>query len=94
MTIKADYHLHSSFSGDSDTPMEDMVLQGISQGLSTMCFTEHLDMDYPYQNAEEGLFELNTDSYLYELIRLKVVDYITDSTICEVMKKTKSSRGL
>ena len=71
MTIKADYHLHSSFSGDSDTPMEDMVLQGISQGLSTMCFTEHLDMDYPYQNAEEGLFELNTDSYLYELIRLK-----------------------
>ena len=71
MTIKADYHLHSSFSGDSDTPMEDMVLQGISQGLSTMCFTEHLDMDYPYQNTEEGLFELNTDSYLYELIRLK-----------------------
>ena len=29
-----------------------------------------------------------------ELIRLEVVDYITDSTICEVMKKTKSSRGL
>ena len=28
-----------------------------------------------------------------ELIRLNVVDYITDSTICEVMKKTKSSRG-
>lgn len=29
-----------------------------------------------------------------ELIRLEVVDYITDSTICEVMKKTKLSRGL
>jgi len=28
-----------------------------------------------------------------ELIRLKVIDYITDSTVCEVMKKTKSSRG-
>jgi len=28
-----------------------------------------------------------------ELIRLGVVDYITDSTVCEVMKKTKSSRG-
>lgn len=28
-----------------------------------------------------------------ELIRLEVVDYITDTTICEVMKKTKSSRG-
>ena len=29
-----------------------------------------------------------------ELIRLEVVDYITDSTICEVMKKTKLSHGL
>ena len=29
-----------------------------------------------------------------ELICLKVVDYVTDTTICEVMKKTKSNRGL
>ncbi len=29
-----------------------------------------------------------------ELIRLEVVDYITDSTVCKVMKKTRSSRGL
>lgn len=29
-----------------------------------------------------------------ELIRLEVVDYITDSTVCEVMKKMKLSRGL
>jgi len=29
-----------------------------------------------------------------ELIRLEVVDYITDTTVCEVMKKTKLSRGL
>lgn len=28
-----------------------------------------------------------------ELIRLEVVDYITDSTICSVMKKTRSSHG-
>ncbi len=29
-----------------------------------------------------------------ELIRLEVVDYITDTTVCEVMKKTKLSPGL
>lgn len=28
-----------------------------------------------------------------ELIRLEVVDYITDTTICEVMKKTRLSHG-
>lgn len=47
MPITADYHLHSSFSGDSDTPMEEMILRGIEMGLSRMCFTEHNDFDYP-----------------------------------------------
>jgi hypothetical protein len=28
-----------------------------------------------------------------ELIRLEIVEYITDSTVCETMKKTKLSRG-
>ena len=38
MPITADCHLHSSFSGDSHMPMEEMVLQGIAQGLETMCW--------------------------------------------------------
>ncbi len=72
MKIKADYHLHSSFSGDSTTPMEEMILKGITLGLDTMCFTEHMDMDYIYNKSEDsGIFELNTDSYLYELLGLK-----------------------
>ncbi len=72
MAINADYHLHTSFSGDSAASMEDMILKGISIGLSSMCFTEHMDMDYVYVNPEEeGIFELNTDSYLYDLIKCK-----------------------
>jgi len=47
MPIKADYHLHSSFSGDSDASMEEMIRRGISLGLTTMCFTEHQDYDFP-----------------------------------------------
>ncbi len=72
MAIKADLHLHSSFSGDSTAPMEEMILKGTALGLTAMCFTEHSDPDYVYENPEEeGMFELNTDSYLYELIRCK-----------------------
>ena len=72
MPITADCHLHSSFSGDSDTPMEEMILQGIAQGLTTMCFTEHNDFDYPDFEGEPGeRFLLNADSYLYDLIRYK-----------------------
>lgn len=72
MAINADYHLHTSFSGDSTAPMEDMILKGISIGLTSMCFTEHMDMDYVYvKPEEEGMFELNTDSYLYDFIKYK-----------------------
>jgi len=72
MAITADYHMHSYFSGDSTDPMENMILKGIESGLKSMCFTEHYDMDYVYEIPEdEGIFELNTDSYLYELANLK-----------------------
>lgn len=42
----------------------------------------------------KGVSHWTMQAIANELIRLEVVDYITDSTICEVMKKTKSSRGL
>ena len=72
MPITADYHLHSSFSGDSDTPMEEMILKGIEFGLTRMCFTEHHDLDYPVtESTPEGFFELNPDSYLYDFLKLK-----------------------
>lgn len=72
MPITADFHLHSSFSGDSDTPMEEMILQGISQGLTVMCFTEHNDFDYPDSPEGPGSkFLLNTDAYLYDLLKYR-----------------------
>ncbi len=42
----------------------------------------------------EGASRWTMQAIADELIRLEVVDYITDSTVCEVMKKTKSNRGL
>lgn len=72
MPITADFHLHSSHSGDSETPMEAMIRQGISQGLTVMCFTEHNDFDFPASSDGDGTqFLLNTDSYLYDLIQYK-----------------------
>lgn len=72
MAILSDCHLHTHHSGDSDTPMEEMILQGIRQGLTTMCFTEHNDFEFPDSPEGPGsIFLLNTDSYLYELIQLK-----------------------
>lgn len=72
MPITTDFHLHSSFSGDSDTPMETMILKGIELGLAGMCFTEHNDFDYPVTEQDPaGFFELNPDAYLYDFLMLR-----------------------
>ena len=43
--------------------------------------------------APEGKDHWTMPMIADELIRLEVVDYITDTTVCEVMKKTNLSRG-
>lgn len=64
--MKADFHIHSSFSADSQAPMTQMIERGISLGLETMCFTEHMDFGMQY---EDLLFEVDTPSYFQELER-------------------------
>ena len=65
----ADSHIHSSFSADSDAPMEEMIRRGISLGLSSMCFTEHMDRDFPDDPNHD--FEVDTGTYYQEFLRLK-----------------------
>ncbi len=65
-----DCHMHSSFSSDSSTPMEEMILRAARLGLPGICFTEHLDPDYP--KIPEGLdFSLDIPAYREELYRLR-----------------------
>ena len=96
MAIKADYHIHTSFSGDSDAPMEEVIQKAVALGLTHICITEHYDPDYVYAPGEEGLFELNTDSYLYELLKLreKYKDQITVGFGVELGLQTHLKRAL
>lgn len=63
-----DFHLHSSFSTDSRTPMEKMVLEGIRLGLPAMCFTEHMDLDFP---SQEPAFLVDLPAYRNKILALK-----------------------
>ncbi len=58
--MKADFHLHSTFSGDGKVPPEEIIRTAIQKGLTAICFTDHLDMDFPYT---EFSFELDTEAY-------------------------------
>ncbi len=64
--ITADFHTHTDFSSDSEQPMEGALEALISKGIKTVCFTEHMDMDYP-----GGEFILDTAAYRARLLELR-----------------------
>ena len=68
MPICCDFHLHSSFSADSDATPKSMIEQAIRLGLDGICFTEHLDLDCPPEGPD---FALDLDTYFPEIARLK-----------------------
>lgn len=56
-----DTHMHSQFSGDSHTPQEDMIATARQKNLKGICFTDHLDIDYP---DEPETFLLDLPNYV------------------------------
>ena len=71
MAILTDYHTHSHFSGDCDTPMENMISQALLLGMTHLCFTEHLDLDYPVREGESLDFNLDTTEYRNHFLHLR-----------------------
>ena len=56
-----DTHMHCNFSGDSDADPEDMIRAAINAGLDGICFTDHLDYDFPSDPPD--LFVIDLDDY-------------------------------
>ncbi|MCZ2259566.1 histidinol-phosphatase HisJ family protein [Sporosarcina sp. G11-34] len=55
-----DYHMHSHFSADCSVSMEDMIVGSINKGMKEICFTEHIDYDYP---DETIVFDFDLNEY-------------------------------
>ncbi|MCR2018533.1 PHP domain-containing protein, partial [Blautia pseudococcoides] len=64
----ADHHMHTSFSSDSEAPMEHMVLGAIHRNMPSICFTEHMDFDFP---PGEFDFLVDMPAYQEKLMELK-----------------------
>ena len=76
--IQYDSHIHTAFSTDSDTPMEDMIRQGIINNLSGITFTDHMDYGFPdtYEwNCPDGYspFTFNLEQYIHYIQQFKDV---------------------
>ncbi|ASK61415.1 histidinol-phosphatase [Virgibacillus phasianinus] len=63
-----DYHVHSNFSADCSTPMEKSIERAITLGLSEICFTEHIDYEYPDPTID---FDLDLPGYDKKIKQLK-----------------------
>ena len=64
-----DHHVHCDFSPDSPTPAREQILRAIELGMPCLCFTDHMDYDYP----EEAniIFDLKPEIYLPAMRKLK-----------------------
>ena len=54
--MRADIHMHSNFSHDSEHTPEEMVLGAIEKGLKVICFTDHYDKD-DFAWGQEDVFD-------------------------------------
>lgn len=58
-----DTHMHCHFSSDSKATPEEMILSSIQNHLNGICFTDHMDEDYP----EAELFHFDPKEYFETL---------------------------
>ena len=63
-----DTHMHCRFSGDSEADPEDMITASMNAGLGGICFTDHLDYDFPSDPPD--LFVLDLDAYDQAIVTL------------------------
>ncbi|WP_099156542.1 histidinol-phosphatase HisJ family protein [Virgibacillus ndiopensis] len=63
-----DYHVHSDFSADCETSMEKSIEKAIEMGLKEICFTDHIDYDYPDPTIT---FDLDLPKYNRKMEQLK-----------------------
>ena len=79
-----DYHIHSTFSPDGKSSMEEMILRAIDLNLKEICFTDHVDYDIKYMDHfvvdyEEYFKSLN---YFIDKCGQDVKKYPFDFVIC------------
>lgn len=64
----SDFHLHTEFSGDSDTPVRNQVERAIALGMKEICITDHHDYDADFTDID---FTLDIEAYLPYMRRIQ-----------------------
>ena len=78
MTSKIDLHVHSKFSGDTDSEPESSVLHAIESGLQGIAFTEH----YSYDASDFA--EALREKYTGKIMVFRGVEFSSEEGHCLV----------
>lgn len=72
IAVRADFHMHTEFSGDSDAPVRTMLDAALERGMEAVCITDHIDVDYPEDGKTgENPFLFDLDEYFRVLDGIK-----------------------
>ena len=75
MAVKMDTHIHTSFSTDSETDMQEQILTSYKKGLEGICITDHMDYNFPESALEhpvDGIpFCFDLDDYFKRIHTLQ-----------------------
>ncbi len=63
-----DFHMHTEFSGDSETPVRAQVERAIELGMKEICITDHHDYDSDFCETD---FNLDIPPYLESLAKIR-----------------------
>lgn len=81
-----DYHVHTSFSDDSEYPMEEVIKRAINLGINEVCFTEHVDygvkVDINSDKEEDHLLNKRVSNCNY-------IDYVKEFERCKEIYESK-----
>ena len=67
--MRADFHIHTCFSGDSEANVDAVIQSAIAKGIKYMAITDH--NDYQFEN---GIFELDVEKY-FDFMSKKKLEY-------------------
>ncbi|PHS29381.1 MAG: hypothetical protein COA82_12720 [Alkaliphilus sp.] len=70
-----DYHMHSKFSFDSMTEIEDNIIFAIKKGIKYICFTDHIDYDFDFLGAD-SIFDIDEYFAGINLLKKKYINTV------------------
>ena len=91
--IYTDQHIHCQCSPDSHTPLREMAAAARDHGMSAVCFTDHIDMDFG--NLGDLRWEARKDILraAWADVRANPVEGITVRCGIELGEAPRSNRG-